>query len=99
MVIVAEFPFGKSTVCPPDARIVIVQRMVSSASLMLSSSVGTKTVLEVSVIPAGNERVTGVGLVKSPGSVCVERREKERERERKREKERERERKREKESE
>ena len=80
MVIVAEFPFGKSIVCPPESVIVIVQRMVSSASLKSSSSVGTVTSLVVSVIPAGNERVTGVGLVKSPGSVWREReREKERE--------------------
>ena len=78
--IVAEFPFGKSIVCPPKFVIVIVQRMVSSASLMLSSTVGTVTLLVVSVMPAGNERVTGVGLVKSPGSVWREReREKERE--------------------
>ena len=72
MVIVVEFPFGKPICCPPDSRIVTVHIMVSSASLTLSSTVGTMTSLVVSVMPAGNERVTGEGSVKSPGSVWKE---------------------------
>ena len=75
MVMVAEFPSGKSTGRPPEpeSRIVMVQMMVSTASFTSSSTVTTMTSLEALVMPAGNERVTGEGLLKSLGSVWRER--------------------------